>query len=149
MTDQTPETYAVLRERHAKGFASTADEAWGRDPVCTGCEHQWPCDTAAALDLVEKMRGDVHHHVNPNIGMLRYVFEKATGTDPFDIDQARSSAFATLPEKVSLSSVEIVNTVHALQAATDAADAALDEEPMRVQIARVQAEAVAARTAQS
>lgn len=31
---------------HVKGYESTSDEAWDRDPICRYCGHAWPCDSA-------------------------------------------------------------------------------------------------------
>lgn len=45
-------TEAELRERHRKGYGSTSDEAWDRNPTCLSDGHAWPCDTAEALALI-------------------------------------------------------------------------------------------------
>lgn len=188
---------ARLRAAHNKGYRNTSDEAWQRDPICTGCEHQWPCDTAEALALLdvpvpadvdtlvettldaiarrtesfiastveidlrdvatqayaagrqvaETMRGDVHHHINPAIGWLDYRFGKATGIALSDLetDGVARPPRGDIPEDVALPTETILAIFQAMRAATDAADAALGEEPMRVQIERVQAEISAAK----
>lgn len=40
---------AAIREQHVKGYRSTSDEVYERQPICQGCGHAWPCDTAIVL----------------------------------------------------------------------------------------------------
>ncbi|GAB2733718.1 hypothetical protein [Nocardioides pakistanensis] len=92
---------------------------------------------AAGRADAETMRGDVHHHLNPAIGWLRLRFQQATGADPFAIpdgDNARPDTTG-LPGTVSIDTGLMVSTLRKMRSATDAADAALGEEPIRVRIA--------------
>ena len=130
MTSQaTAPTYTDLRARHTKGYRTTSDETWDRDPVCNGCDGAWPCDTTVALDIAETMRGDVHHHVNPVIGWFRLRFSQATGgadilTVPSGPD--RLPDLTGLPETVAIETRTLVSAVRKMQAATDATDMVIE-----------------------
>lgn len=36
-------------ESHVKGYRSTSDEVWDRQPICQECGQAWPCDTAVII----------------------------------------------------------------------------------------------------
>lgn len=155
MTETRTDRFTALRASHAKSYASVSDEVWDRDPVCRVDEHAWPCDTALALDLVEEsealartMRGDVHHHVNPVIGWLRLAAHDAPSSfDPLRVPLAANGLpdLSGLPETVTIKTSTFLASVRQMSRATDAADAALGEGPMRDQIDKAQAEIAAAQ----
>jgi hypothetical protein len=47
-----------IRRTHTKGFHSSADEVYGNNPICLGCDHQWPCDTVAVFSLYDRVVGE-------------------------------------------------------------------------------------------
>lgn len=78
-TPNIPGRIEQIRAAHVKGYASTGDEAWDRNPICSADGHAWPCEIAEVLELVG---GEVSHRLSPIVGWLRLDVHKATGIDP-------------------------------------------------------------------
>lgn len=46
---QNADSVLEIMGRHQKGYRSTADEVYDRNPICQDCGHAWPCDTAIVV----------------------------------------------------------------------------------------------------
>ncbi|KQP63021.1 hypothetical protein [Nocardioides sp. Leaf285] len=133
------DTHARLSAEHTEVPDATADTGADGAPstpsVCSSCAQAWPCDTAHALDITRTLRAEIHHLLNPAIGILRLSAHQAeTSFDPLAVDIAAAPHTA-----VNLSARRLIATTRALQSATDAADFALGETTLREAIATVRA----------
>lgn len=57
-TERDDDAVERIRETHAQGWRSTADEARGRPSVCLEDWQEWPCSTAVVLAALDAARGD-------------------------------------------------------------------------------------------
>ena len=46
----------AITHEHVKGYRTTSDEVWDRSPICRGCNHAWPCDTAVLAAGLSRLR---------------------------------------------------------------------------------------------
>lgn len=46
----------AITHEHVKGYRTTSDEVWDRSPICRGCNHAWPCDTAVLAADLSRLR---------------------------------------------------------------------------------------------
>lgn len=90
-----PSSLLSLREQHVRGYATTADEVWDHNPICAADGHEWPCDTAQALDHLDRFEdavvaslveldADTNHLIQPFVGTFRRDVLDATGHDVAD-----------------------------------------------------------------
>lgn len=77
---------------------------------------------------IETLRGDIHHHINPVIGWLRYDFANQTNVDPCDVPTGDNGLpdVTGLPETVIIGTGSLVSMVRRLSEATKVVDAAAD-----------------------
>jgi hypothetical protein len=99
---------------------------------------------------LESLRGDLHHLLNPWIGLLRSWAIEAVGVDPVEVPYAANTGpqpsagqAEALEGAVPMRVARVVGLVHALQVATELADFALGEDPLGDQIDRMRADVAA------
>lgn len=44
--------------RHHMGYRTTADEVYGRNPLCLDCGFAWPCDTELVTQILDDIVTD-------------------------------------------------------------------------------------------
>ncbi len=67
-----------LLDLHAKSWNSTADEVWGRPPICAECRQPWPCDVYALAGEVAQLRDERDALRNAAVAPRRYVTDDGT-----------------------------------------------------------------------